>query len=222
MVYKGEVCVITKSFNSLEPRKQHRIIHAALKEFAEKGYDQASTNQIVREAEIGKGMLFYYFKNKQGLFHYLIDYAIDTVEREYLSRINMEERNFIERLSQITEVKMTYYYENPNVSNFISNIYLDDELVLPDNFKNRLDEMMENGVSKLYENIDYSLFRSDIDVEKAFQLIRWSIEGYQNDLLTKLSGQNIASLNLEPYWDEFYAYLDILKTTFYKTEAENK
>src|SRR5690625_2571815 len=214
------VCIITKPFNNLEPRKQHRIINAALKEFAEKGYDQASTNQIVKDAKIGKGMLFYYFKNKQGLFHYLIDYAVDTVEREYLSRINMEERNFIERLRQITEVKMTYYYENPNVSNFISNIYLDDEIFLPDHLEERLAEMMENGVSKLYENIDYSLFRSDIDVEKAFQLIRWSMEGYQNDLLTKLRGQNIASLNLDPYWDDFYEYLNILKITFYKTEGK--
>jgi len=165
-------------------------------------------------------MLFYYFKNKQGLFNYLINYAIDTIEREYLSHINMEEKDFIERLSQITEVKMTYHYANPNVSNFISNIYLDDDLDLPEDLEKRLANMMEGGLSKLYENIDYSLFRSDIDVEKAFQLIRWSMEGYQNKLLNELKGQNIALLNLDPYWKEFYEYLNILKTTFYKTEEE--
>ncbi|HLS61601.1 MAG TPA: TetR/AcrR family transcriptional regulator [Virgibacillus sp.] len=212
--------VIPQPFNNLEPSKQKRIIDAALKEFAENGYERASTNQIVKHAEIGKGMLFYYFENKQGLYHYLIDYAISTIEREYLKQIYMEERDFIERFSQITEVKMTYHYENPNVSNFISNMYLDDELDLPEHLEKRLGEMMEEGLSKLYEDIDYTLFREDIDVEKAFQLIRWSMEGYQNDLLNELKGQNIALLNLDPYWDEFYEYLAILKTTFYKTEEE--
>src|SRR5690625_4117058 len=107
--------VIPKPFNNLEPSKQKQIIDAALKEFAENGYERASTNQIVKHAEIGKGMLFYYFKNKQGLYHYLIDYAISTIEREYLKQIYMEERDFIERFSQITEVKMTYYYKNPKI-----------------------------------------------------------------------------------------------------------
>jgi len=165
-------------------------------------------------------MLFYYFKNKQGLFHYLVDYAIHTIEREYLSYINLEEKDFIKRFSQITEVKMTYHYQNPNVSNFISNIYLDDDLNLPEDLEQRLAEMMEEGLSKLYEDIDYTLFRDDINAEKAFQLIHWSMEGYQNDLLSKLKGQNIALLNLDPYWDEFYEYLNILRTTFYKTEEE--
>lgn len=165
-------------------------------------------------------MLFYYFKSKQGLFHYLIDYALNTIEREYLNYINMKEKDFIERFSQITQVKMTYHYENPNVSNFISNIYLDNELELPEDLEKRLAKMMEEGLSKLYEDIDYSLFRNDIDKDKAFQLIRWSMEGYQNDLLNELKGKNITLLNLDPYWDDFYDYLAILKTTFYKLEED--
>lgn len=213
---------ISKPFNNVEPAKQKRIIEAALKEFAEKGFDQASTNKIVQEAGIGKGMLFYYFTNKQGLFHFLIDYAITTIEVEYLTKINMEERDFIERLKQITQVKMVYHYENQHVSNFISTIYLDDELQLPEHLHQRLQKLMGDGLLKLYENIDYSLFRSDIDVEKAFQLIQWSFEGYQNDLLNKLKRKNIALLNLDPYWDEFYEYLDIIKKAYYKQKEENQ
>ena len=167
-------------------------------------------------------MLFYYFKSKQGLFNYLIDYAINIIDSEYLDHINMEEKDFIERFRQITQIKMTYHYENLNVSTFISNIYLDDELDLPVDLEKRLTNMMEDGLSKLYENIDYSLFRKDIDKDKAFQLIRWSMEGYQNDLLNELKGKNIALLNLNPYWDDFYEYLAVLKTIFYKTEEDKK
>lgn len=221
MITSKKETAIVKAFNNVEPTKQKRIIDAALKEFAEKGFDDASTNKIVKEAGIGKGMLFYYFMNKLSLFHYLVRYAITKIEREYLSQINMYERDFIERLKQITQVKMNYHYENEHVSNFISSIYLDDELKLPDELNHRLQKMMDSGLFQLYENIDYSLFRTDIDVKKAFQLIRWTFEGYQNDLLNELKGKNVALLNLDPYWDEFYEYLDILKVTYYKQEGEN-
>ncbi|MTI56255.1 MAG: TetR/AcrR family transcriptional regulator [Geosporobacter ferrireducens] len=41
-------------------------------EFVEKGYDKASTDRIIQRAEISKSLLFYYFKNKKGLFLYLV------------------------------------------------------------------------------------------------------------------------------------------------------
>ena len=59
---------------SLSEEKQQRILNAALKEFAQKGYKNASTNQIVKEADISKGLLFHYFKNKKQLFLFLYDY----------------------------------------------------------------------------------------------------------------------------------------------------
>ncbi|GEM01866.1 regulatory protein, tetR family [Halolactibacillus halophilus] len=50
---------MTTTFHNVEPDKQQRIIEAAMKHFAENGYKDASTNKIVKEAGIGKGMLFY-------------------------------------------------------------------------------------------------------------------------------------------------------------------
>ena len=41
-------------FLNLDKEKQDRIINAALKEFALKGYDNASTNEIVKSSEISK------------------------------------------------------------------------------------------------------------------------------------------------------------------------
>src|SRR5690625_7965303 len=103
--------VIPKPFNNLEPSKQKRIIDAALKEFAENGYERASTNKIVKHAEIGKGMLFYYFENKQGLYHYLIEYTISTIERHYLKHITIEDRDINQQISQNTEIKIKEHYD---------------------------------------------------------------------------------------------------------------
>jgi len=63
---------LSNSFENLNNQKKQRIINAALAEFAQKKYDYASTNSIVKKAQIGKGMLFHYFGNKKNLYIYLI------------------------------------------------------------------------------------------------------------------------------------------------------
>ena len=153
---------------------------------------------------------------KKELFNYLIEYAIDTTMDEFFSRIDANERDFIERMRQIAQVKTTYYYENPHVSNFIATVYLSDDVDLPVNLQARLDDLQKRGYTKMYDNIDKTLFRDDVDAQKAFNLIRWAIEGYQNELMEKFKGKKIASIDLEPYWEEFYEYLKVLKTIFYK------
>lgn len=47
--------------------QRQRIIHAALKVFAEEGYERASTRQIANEAGVRPPALQYYFDSKEGL-----------------------------------------------------------------------------------------------------------------------------------------------------------
>lgn len=60
-----------EEFLRLSETKQNEITHAALREFSRYGYDLASTNRIVAEAGISKGVLFKYFSNKESLFLFL-------------------------------------------------------------------------------------------------------------------------------------------------------
>ncbi|WP_371809524.1 TetR/AcrR family transcriptional regulator [Halobacillus sp. Marseille-Q1614] len=188
---------------------------AAFREFAEKGYDQASTNAIVKDAGIGKGMLFYYFKNKKALYEYLMEYSLDVITREYFQRIDTTEKDFIERFKQASQIKMETYLEHPALFRFTGTFLVLHEDDLPEKLKERVEKVQKKGYSIIYDNIDYSLFRQDIDVEKAFNLIRWSIDGYQNELKQRLQGQNLATMNFDPMWEEFHEYLEVLKKTFY-------
>src|SRR5882762_7915742 len=49
-------------------RTQERILQAAFKEFAAKGFAGARVDGIARSAAINKRMLYHYFGNKEGLF----------------------------------------------------------------------------------------------------------------------------------------------------------
>jgi TetR/AcrR family fatty acid metabolism transcriptional regulator len=48
--------------------KKQKIMYAASRIFAQKGYYQAKMEEIAREAEVGKGTVYEYFASKQDLF----------------------------------------------------------------------------------------------------------------------------------------------------------
>lgn len=196
-----------------------RILNAAFKEFAEQGYEQASTNRIVKEAGIGKGMLFYYFKSKEELFYYLIDFGINFIIDKYLNQLDESEPDFIERHKQAAQVKMKALNENPHVFSFFGTLYVNKMAELPGELAARLIQVKELADSKRLNNIDMSLFRDDVAPELIFKLIQWSLEGYEKELINRLKGQKLTSVDYGPYWDEFYEFLAVLKKIFYKQEV---
>jgi AcrR family transcriptional regulator len=63
---------------------RQEILHAALKRFANDGYAGTSIQHIVDDAKVSKPALYYYFRDKAGLFQALVDQAHD--ERYRLMR----------------------------------------------------------------------------------------------------------------------------------------
>jgi len=50
-------------------RTRARILAAALDEFAARGFDAARVDRIAARARVNKALLYYYFGNKQALYH---------------------------------------------------------------------------------------------------------------------------------------------------------
>jgi AcrR family transcriptional regulator len=61
-------------FENLEKERQERILAAAAAEFASRGYGGASVNRILEGSGLSKGVLYYYFEDKEDLF-------VTTLER---------------------------------------------------------------------------------------------------------------------------------------------
>lgn len=208
--------MLTTAFENLSHEKRSRIINAALREFAEYGYEQASTNRIVKQAGIGKGMLFYYFQNKSALYQYLINHSIDILMNKYINLIDAKDPDFIQRIKQSTEIKMKAFSKHPDVFHFMGTLLLNDEYELPEDLEKKIEKLKILSYSMLYDNIDTGLFHDHIDPNKAFHLMRWFIDGYQNDVINRLKGKKMTEINWDPYFEEFYEYLGILKKAFYK------
>jgi AcrR family transcriptional regulator len=64
--------MVRRRFARLSPVQQQAILHAAVDEFAARGFHDASLNRIIDAAGISKGSLYYYFDGKEDLYAYVV------------------------------------------------------------------------------------------------------------------------------------------------------
>jgi len=211
------------AFHALETEKKERIINAALDEIAQKGFKKASTNTIIKQAGISKGMLFYYFGSKEDLFDFLCEYTIEFAKREYIEKFakNIKTRDFIERCRALSEVKnyaMTHY---PKIIKFYESSFLPSNSEYFSKYSDSIQEIYHAVRDGLYDNIDYSLFRDGIAPEKTLVYIRWLTERYEKELTDKLIDEGgMQRWDVDAAFDDYYGFLADLRRAFYKDEKE--
>lgn len=87
------------------------ILHAALKRFAHGGYAATSVQHIVDDAKVSKPALYYYFKDKAGLFRALVHEAHDERYR-MLCEAAERAQGIRAQLEEILRVLFAYFDKN--------------------------------------------------------------------------------------------------------------
>ena len=59
--------ILPASVDESEPEKRRAILHAAVKVFAEKGYQGCRIADVARQAGVAYGLVYHYFQNKDAL-----------------------------------------------------------------------------------------------------------------------------------------------------------
>lgn len=203
-------------FLGLKPEKQERILNAAIKEFADKGYANASTNEIVKVAEISKGLLFHYFQNKKQLFLFIFDYCIDLLMEEFYPKIDLTERDFFVRLRQVVLAKIELLNKHPEIFKFFSTAYMDNASEVSVELDKRRKELTENNFDKIFGNIDLSLFKEDLDVQRVIKIVLWSSEGLSNEALERAKHSPTRLVEYDKVFQDVQVYIDIFRQSFYK------
>ncbi|MEH7095887.1 TetR/AcrR family transcriptional regulator [Neobacillus vireti] len=207
--------MFSKFFN-LETEKQDRIINAAVKEFAQKGYDKASTNEIVKEAEISKGLLFHYFKNKKQLFLFLFDHCIQIITDDFYKKVDFTETDFFKRIRNAVLIKMDLLAKYPDIFKFIEEAYMDDAADIRTEISKKVKALNQINFGKIYEGIDLSKFRDDIDIGKILKIITWTFEKLSEEELNKAKLTSNHELDYSAIQLEAEQYFEVLTRVFYK------
>ncbi|MFJ7725920.1 TetR/AcrR family transcriptional regulator [Neobacillus sp. NPDC097160] len=203
-------------FLNIDQEKQDRIINAAIKEFAQKGYDRASTNEIVKEAGISKGLLFHYFGNKKQLFLFLFDYCYEIIAEQFYQKINLNEKDFFTRIRQAVMIKMELLTTYPDLFKFIEEAYMEDSTEVKVEVDKRVKEWNDANFGKAYEGIDFSKFRDDMDIKKVLKIITYTFEKLSEEELLKAKLSPTHHVDYEKVFLEAEDYFEIFTKCFYK------
>lgn len=120
---------VRNTFLNLPPEKQARVLTAALEEFADKGYQQASINTMVAASGIAKGSLYQYFPDKKSLFLYVFDFAIALVRRTLVSvKEESEAEDFFTRLEKSLLAGVDFVQRHPRIYALYLKILFDEHV----------------------------------------------------------------------------------------------
>lgn len=199
---------MNEKFFDLKKEKQDRMINASLKVFAKNGYKHASTDDIVADAAISKGLLFHYFTNKLGLYTFLYDYSSRFMSLELSTCVNKEEDDFFVLIEKMESAKMQVLKNYPYMQLFLDSTASEnvkEALLATEERKDMLAQAREEILSRA----DYSRFRREADAEKIKSMIDYTVRGLMEEHF--LSG----SFHPDMMNEEIRAYLRMLKKLAY-------
>ena len=201
---------MTEILSKIDPEKKDRILNSAFEEFGKSGFEKASTNEMVEKAGISKGLLFHYFGSKRVLYDTLEQFAVDYVMEILEDGIDWRQSDLFLRVQQITQLKLTAMEKYPHIYDFLKTAM---ENIPAEKIKDRFSDRMLTLIRRAYqENIDFSLFRPDVEITKAIEMIQWTVEGAAVKLMKSKNGDMVQIT------EEFGTYMELLRKLLYTEE----
>ena len=200
---------MNEKFFEIKNEKQERILNAAIKVFALNGYRKASTDVIVTEAGISKGLLFHYFTNKLSLYEYIIDYSIKYMNFEFTTSVSKYEKDFFELQMMMEQAKIRVMKIYPYMQQFLASLKYETDAkakaVIGENAY-----ALESMFNVIYKQADTSKFEEYVVVQKVVDMIRWMSDGYLREHLVE------GDTDVDVLVSEFSKYLKMLRAHFYR------
>lgn len=199
-------------FFTLDKQKQDRMINAALKIFALRGYKLANTNDISAAASISKGLLFHYFGNKKQLYLYLYRHSVAFVKEQMRAQMDLSETDFFLLMMNAQQIKTNIMNSYPYIFSFLLKAYYEQDAAVVDDIASYNVQTLDDNTALILQKADRSKFRDDVTLEQALKLVVWCAEGFMK---TKLHQEHF---DVEEMNREFLQCLQLLKRSFYKDE----
>jgi AcrR family transcriptional regulator len=99
--------------------KKHELVRAAVRLFAENGFDGTTTLRIAKAAGVTEPLIYYHFSNKDGLFTHILENAF----ADYFNRLDnlpTQTPKVFERIEAIIGLHMDIAMEKPEETYLIA------------------------------------------------------------------------------------------------------
>ena len=193
---------MNEKFFDLKKEKQDRMINAALKTFALNGYRHASTDDIVREAAISKGLLFHYFGSKLGVYAFVYDYSVRYLLLELSTAVDASETDLFTLMQQVECGKMHAMCGYPYLQQFLNRAAAEnvsEALLAVEERKQQLEEAYD----AIYAKADLGKYASAEEAGKLRKMLELTIKGLMNERILE------DALQPEMLYEEILEYISL-------------
>jgi TetR/AcrR family fatty acid metabolism transcriptional regulator len=146
--------------------RKKQIIETGKKLFAQNGYYGTHVESILREASIGKGTFYLYFKNKEDLFITILSDFLDEWEKGLKASLEGLDPADLESCYRTMIINSFRFFR---LDPYISKIFVRVGPGLNEIFEPYIElfeqRMLDYLMDYLRKGIDNGLFRKDLDVE---------------------------------------------------------
>lgn len=203
-------------FFNLPPERQDLIRNSAMLEFGENTFKKTSADSIAKRANISKGLLFHYFKDKREMYLYLFQYAIDECmdifNKHILKASYFRGTDFFQTLEKGQEVKMDMVRRHPGLFRFVMRAYYERDSVLTPKLRKKLNDVLTESTSSFLARTDLYKFKDGVDPRALVRLLTLSAEGMLAE-----TGACTAE-EIEALFLEYRKYARMLRQFLYKEE----
>jgi len=105
----------SKNSNDKKAEKYERILDAAVKVFAKKGFYQSRVSDIAREAGVADGTIYLYFKNKDDILISIFEEKMRNAISIFQQELSQAE-NALSKLKRFVRVHLDLFKENPELA----------------------------------------------------------------------------------------------------------
>jgi TetR/AcrR family transcriptional regulator len=203
---------------TMEDLKRDALLTVAMSKFAKNGYKKTTTDEIIVEAEISKGLLFHYFGTKKDLYLFLFQYAVSTILQEYYAQIDMKERDLLKRLRNAFLLKLKLTHKYPAIFNFVATAFFEKDPAVAGKIHKVADELYYDAHHEIVKDIDPSLFKENMNIQKSVEIILFTLRGYSESQASPEKCVEDYSNEHERYIKEMDEYIAVLRTAFYKED----
>jgi AcrR family transcriptional regulator len=102
----------------LQKERRNKILLAAANYFAAVHFHEADIEQIAREAGVGKGTIYRYFKNKDDLYVQAIEHQLELA-MQYIHQQAAQSKTLVEYMETIITSAVNYFVDNPVAFNMV-------------------------------------------------------------------------------------------------------
>ena len=200
-------------FFHLPQDRQDLIRNSAMLEFGENTFKKTSADSIAKRANISKGLLFHYFKDKRELYLYLFKYALDVCVRQYMVKTyDFGETDFFLALEMGQKIKMDMVRRYPGLFRFVMRAYYERDGVLSPQLRKGLNSLLEDTSRDFLARMDLYKFKDDVDPYEVIRMLTLTAEG----MMARTNADTAEEI--ERLFLEYKKYADMLRDHLYKEE----